>query len=42
MDYARALRDREPVTTIAWLLGHLTVAFCAQKDRTVAIWRPLT
>ena len=29
MDYARAPRDREPVTTIAGRPGHLTVAFAA-------------
>ena len=27
MDYAGEPRDREPVTTIAWRLGHLTVVF---------------
>lgn len=29
MDYARGPQDREPVTTIAWRLGHLTVLFAA-------------
>ena len=29
MDYVRGPQDREPVTTIAWRLGHLTVLFAA-------------